>query len=111
MHFLMKQSAPENFQCENFSKGVPAKSLRTHGRYRICVLKGSATHFCPCRERAAKLDLPAKLGWCYKKRFERSFCTSGGQVAGGQVTGAGVTKKIGKWGIPEKSIQNVAQLR
>ena len=33
-----------------------------------------------------------------------SFCTSGGQVAGG-------TKKIGKWGIPEKSIQNVAQLR
>ena len=33
-----------------------------------------------------------------------SFCISGGQVAGG-------TKKIGKWGIPEKSIQNVAQLR
>ena len=33
-----------------------------------------------------------------------SFCTSGGQVAGG-------TKKIGKWGILEKSIQNVAQLR
>ena len=30
-----------------------------------------------------------------------SFCISGGQVAGG-------TKKIGKWGIPEKSIQNVA---
>ena len=43
--------------------------------------------------------------------------TSGGQVAGGQVARwpglevAGGTKKIGKWGIPEKSIQNVAQLR
>ena len=33
-----------------------------------------------------------------------SFCTSGGQVAGG-------TKKKGKWGITEKSSQNVAQLR
>ena len=31
MHFFMKQSAPENFQCENFSKGVPTESLRTHG--------------------------------------------------------------------------------
>ena len=32
-----------------------------------------------------------------------SFCTSGGQVAG-------ATKKIGKWGILEKSFQNVVQL-
>ena len=36
---------------------------------------------------------------------------AGGQVArwsGGQV--AGGTEKIGEWGIPEKSIQNVAEL-
>ena len=42
-----------------------------------------------------------------------SFCTSGGQVAGGQVArwpGGRWHEKIGKWGIPEKSIQNVAQL-
>ena len=38
-----------------------------------------------------------------------SLCTSGGQVARWQV--AGGTKKIGKWGIPEKNIKNVAQLR
>ena len=31
LHFFIKRSAPENFQGENFSKGVPTESLRTHG--------------------------------------------------------------------------------
>ena len=31
LHFFMKRSAPENFQGEIFSKGVPTESLRTHG--------------------------------------------------------------------------------
>ena len=31
LHFFIKRSAPENFQRENFSKGVPTESLRTHG--------------------------------------------------------------------------------
>ena len=45
-----------------------------------------------------------------------SFCTSGGRWPGGQVVRwpggqvAGGTEKIGEWGIPEKSIQNVAEL-
>ena len=32
-------------------------------------------------------------------------------MAGGQVIGGRWHEKIGKWGNPEKSIQNVAQLR
>ena len=31
LHFFIKRSAPENFQHENFSKGVATESLRTHG--------------------------------------------------------------------------------
>ena len=31
LHFFIKRSAPENFQGENFSKGVPTETLRTHG--------------------------------------------------------------------------------
>ena len=31
LHFFIKRSAPENFQCEIFLKGVPTESLRTHG--------------------------------------------------------------------------------
>ena len=31
LHFFIKRSAPENFQRENFSKGVPTETLRTHG--------------------------------------------------------------------------------
>ena len=30
-NFFVKRSVPENFQWENFSKGVPTESLRTHG--------------------------------------------------------------------------------
>ena len=31
LQFFIKRSAPENFQREIFSKGVPTESLRTHG--------------------------------------------------------------------------------
>ena len=59
-------------------------------------------------------EISTQLSYILKALFKDtplaySFCTSGGQVAGGQVARwqvAGGTKKIGKWGIPEKSIQN-----
>ena len=65
LHFFIKRSAPENFQREIFSKGVPTESLRTHGSEYVYE-RGQRHIFgrvipTRSRERAAKRDLPAKI--------------------------------------------------
>ena len=42
--FFIKRSAPENFQRENFSKGVPTETLRTHGSEYVIKGVGDRGH-------------------------------------------------------------------
>ena len=45
--FFYKTLRTRKFSRGNFFEGS-THGILTHSRFRICVLKGSATHFCPC---------------------------------------------------------------
>merc|ERR1712020_546601 len=47
LHFFYKTLRTQKFSMGKFFEGSTHGNL-THSRFRICVLKGSATHFCPC---------------------------------------------------------------
>ena len=45
--FFYKTLRTRKFSTGKFFEGS-THGILTHSRFRICVLKGSATHFCPC---------------------------------------------------------------
>ena len=105
------QNAPNRPQ-NAINRVYPA--ISPPGGSKLVVLRGSRLDLTKVRS--------TQLKYIFKALFRdtplaHSFCNSGSrwQVArwpGGQATGGRWHEKIiGKWGIPEKSFENVAQLR
>ena len=78
LHFFYKTVCTLKFSTWKLFGGR-SHGIVTHSRFRICVLKGSATHFRPCyscpRSGEGGKNLPAKSRRCNKKlhSFKRIF--------------------------------------